>query len=425
MRTWAERFLRGLALVVVAAGCRAPEADDRGVRGDDLAIARSASPSAPPSALTPPGPGASDAAASGEKIPTGMVVIPEGVFLQGGVGEETSPQHEGIVARFLFDAAETTMAEYAACVAAGRCLAPKTDNPFCNARFADRAEHPVNCIDFVDASAYCAFVGKRLPTEREWEYAARGGREQRKYAWGDDEPSPARACFMHPGGSCPVRSYAAGAFGLYDMTGNVWEWTSSHFAPYPVVATAGATRVYRGGSWSRRFAKWMTNDLRNRYAEHEQSASLGVRCARSIEPRVCPPDTEARGDRCERVRGEPLCPAGHAWAAGACRPGGVVPAFVEAPRGLRPADDVSVEGRRSSASSARPPDGPPDAPTDKVAPIVTRSPAFDADCERHYPGRPQGYQVTGGRFHDREPVVVARGCKKRDTSVSWTSMCCP
>ncbi len=421
MRTWAESVPHVLALVVVVAGCRDRKADERDARIDDLGWAGSAVPAAPtPSATELPASSESPPAAPHLETPSGMMVIPEGVFLQGGVGEETSPQHEGIVARFLLDASETTMAEYAVCVAAGRCLAPKTDNPFCNARFADRAEHPVNCIDFIDASAYCASVGKRLPTEREWEYAARGGREQRRYSWGDDDPSPERACFMHPGGSCTVRSFAPGAFGLYDMTGNVWEWTSSYFAPYPEVAAAGATRVYRGGSWSRRFAKWMTNDLRNRYAEHEHSASLGVRCARSIEPLVCPVDTEARGPRCERVRGEPLCPPAHAWASGACRPGGVVPAFVDAPRGPSRADDARIGGTRPSAPTA-----PSAAPAENAAPVVTRSPAVDADCERHYPGRPHGFQVTGGRFHDREPLVVARGCKKRDTSVSWTSMCCP
>jgi len=78
-------------------------------------------------------------------------------------------------------------------------------------------------MTYTMAEAYCGFVGKRLPSEREWEYIARGGSEQRLYSWGDNDPTDKISCYMHVGGSCEVGSYPAGAFGLFDVSGNVWE----------------------------------------------------------------------------------------------------------------------------------------------------------------------------------------------------------
>ena len=187
--------------------------------------------------------------------PQGMVEVPAGVFLMGGESPENTPVHEVVVATFYLDLNEVTMEAYAACVTAGACKPPGVGNPFCNALLPDRARHPVNCVDWRDAESYCKYVGGRLPTEAEWEYAARGGAEQRPYSWGAEEPDRRRACYMHEGGSCVVGTHPAGAFGLFDMTGNVWEWTASWYGPFPGEADSGTTKVYRGGSWSRRFAK--------------------------------------------------------------------------------------------------------------------------------------------------------------------------
>src|SRR5262249_2484263 len=107
---------------------------------------------------------------------------------------------------------------------------PPNEAPFCNGLDESRRDHPVNCIDATMAAAYCHFAGGRLPTEAEWEYAARGGSEHRRYSWGAEPPDGSRACYYHAG-TCPVASFAPGAFGLYDVSGNVWEWTSSLFAP--------------------------------------------------------------------------------------------------------------------------------------------------------------------------------------------------
>lgn len=110
---------------------------------------------------------------------------------------------------------------------------------------ADRANHPVVQVAFEDAAAYAAWAGKALPTEVEWEYAARGGLDGAEFAWGDDlapggehrantwqGPFPWRN-FAADGfaGTCPVRSFPPNGYGLFEMCGNVWEWTTDWFAP--------------------------------------------------------------------------------------------------------------------------------------------------------------------------------------------------
>src|SRR5690606_12514952 len=127
---------------------------------------------------------------------------------------------------------EVTLAQYHKCVKAGSCKRAKADRFTCNqSRAKSHAEHRVNCVDHRQATAYCEWAGARLPSEVEWEYAARGGDKYYKYSWGNSHPDG--NCCWKQNGTCPVKSYAPGAFGLYDMTGNVWEWTSDWYGPYP------------------------------------------------------------------------------------------------------------------------------------------------------------------------------------------------
>ncbi len=331
----------------------------------------------------------------------------------GGTGLEDSPIHLVAVARFELDKTEVTMDAYGACVTAKKCEAPKEDNPFCNVKLESRGRHPVNCVDYRDAEAYCTFAGKRLPSEREWEYAARGGSEQRTFSWGEELPDTKRACYMHEGGSCQVGSFAPGAFGLYDMSGNVWEWTSSWFAAYPDEPAAGLFKVYRGGSWSRRFPKWLHNELRNRYRPDEHSASLGIRCAKSVVPIVCSSDAEARGDGCA-AKASPI--AAPATPCGPASANGNLPC----PATRLPA--VGLKPRGSEGLDADPLPAKPDPRTE--TPIRVRSAEFDGDCG-HYPGYPVSFTWRGGTFQAREPLVASSGCKKRDIGVGWTSTCCP
>ncbi|MER7759716.1 formylglycine-generating enzyme family protein [Streptomyces sp. NPDC097619] len=118
-------------------------------------------------------------------------------------------------------------------------------------RVTDRQNHPVVHVSWNDALAYCAWSGTRLPTETEWEYAARGGLEQRRYPWGDEPAEPGRRLNIWRGsfpdgperrpGTVPVTSYRPNGHGLYNTVGNVWEWCADSFAP--------GSRVMRGGSY--------------------------------------------------------------------------------------------------------------------------------------------------------------------------------
>nr|WP_037075930.1 formylglycine-generating enzyme family protein [Pseudonocardia spinosispora] len=127
----------------------------------------------------------------------------------------------------------------------------------------DRRNHPVVHVSWHDAVAFCAWSGTRLPTEAEWEFAARGGLEQARYPWGDTLTDHGRhRCNIWQGefptvntlddghlGTAPVKEYRPNGYGLFNMVGNVWEWTSEPFAPPSGVEQADDPRAMRGGSY--------------------------------------------------------------------------------------------------------------------------------------------------------------------------------
>jgi hypothetical protein len=307
--------------------------------------------------------------------------------------DEESPRHRVAVRSFCLGTTEVTVDGYQRCQAAGRCDGGHQGKFLCNGARADRADHPINCLDWEQARALCSFGGGRLPTEREWEYAARGGAEQRSYPWGPETPE-GRACYDHVG-TCKVGSYPPGAFGLLDMGGNVWEWTASTFGPYPAEAPDGPFKVYRGGSFSRRFPNWLRSGLRNRFRAEEWGAHLGVRCAADLAGASCPAGSQPAGAGCE--------PDGSTGAAGA-------PA---APRA--PVAGGSDPVARAAASGPEPPRN--------GAPLTrTRDPQFDADCVRWKPGRPVCYTIRGGGFAERQQAKGS--CVNRDVGVGYNSVCC-
>lgn len=184
------------------------------------------------------------APAATEPTPADMLHVPGGSFRMGadGVGEaDEQPAHAASLRGFWLDRTEVTNGRYLECVQAGKC-APFRDDVA--RRFGAGPEagfrgeqQPVVGVSFQDASSYCAFRGKRLPREVEWERAARGD-DQRVFAWGNAQPSPELACYGRKPGAKgattdPVGSHprGAGPYGHLDLTGNVWEWTSDIYDP--------------------------------------------------------------------------------------------------------------------------------------------------------------------------------------------------
>lgn len=180
-----------------------------------------------------------------EPCPPDMLKVPGGTFSMGadGVGElDEQPSHAVSVKSFYLDRTEVTNARYLECVQSGQC-APFRDNVARSFGAGPEsgfrgAEQPVVGVSFADATSYCAFRGKRLPSEAEWERAARG-EDGRVFAWGNQKPTAELACYgrkpgakgattdavgSHPGG--------AGPYGHLDLTGNVWEWTADLYDPY-------------------------------------------------------------------------------------------------------------------------------------------------------------------------------------------------
>jgi len=242
-----------------------------------------------------------------------MVRIPTGCFDMGdsfaeGDGDEL-PVHNVCISGFEMDVYEVTNAYYAACVADGGCTPPPAASSYSRPSYYGEPAYddfPVLRVSWYQAEAYCFWAGKRLPTEAEWEFAARGGLAGKRYPWGDSITC-ADAChergfswqpcygYCHSGmcdnDTHPVGIYAPNGYGLYDMAGNVWEWVNDWYqAGYYAVSpvndppgpASGTERVLRGGAWS-----WFADGQRVAFRDSDQplpfyaSHNVGFRCARS------------------------------------------------------------------------------------------------------------------------------------------------
>lgn len=247
--------------------------------------------------------------------PDGMILLQGGRFSRGsnhvpeGSALDERPIQEIAVATFCMDRTEVTMEAYAACVTEGVCTpAREKDPPYVwSEQFTwgkpSRGKHPINGVAFAQARAYCKHMGKRLPTENEWEFAARGIKS-RLYPWGDAPLSSKllNACdtscrkegkkhglfwiaiFEEDDGfpyTAPVGSFPAGATpeGILDMEGNVGEWTEGDPCAYDKPECKSGGNIARGSSWLEQFKGTIRSSARTRMPNGESYASIGFRCA--------------------------------------------------------------------------------------------------------------------------------------------------
>jgi formylglycine-generating enzyme required for sulfatase activity/serine/threonine protein kinase len=310
------------AVVLVAAGLGAFALTRH--PASPAAQAAQVSSTAPPAAF----PSASASAATGPKpCPANMIAITGGSFFMGsdeGLAME-KPAHRVLLSPFCIDKYEVTTEGYKACSDEGRCKRAGTTNdyegltdkerkaldPLCNARDPQgRATHPINCVDWDMADKYCREQKKRLPTEAEWEFSARGP-DGRKYPWGDEDPKAGllnacgtecaawgkkngleqKAMYESDDGfpnTAPVGSFPKGAsrYGVEDVVGNVWEWVGDWYGPYgpddekdPKGPDKGEARVIRGGAWNGSYPSWVRPTFRYRNAPTARTHGIGFRCA--------------------------------------------------------------------------------------------------------------------------------------------------
>jgi len=257
-----------------------------------LLIASAPASSAPPAAST---------------CPPGMKSIPGGSYTVFGSNEHATVQP------FCLDTTEVTVEAFSACVAAKGCATPSaTGNPpskfdqFCNYHHPEnRGKHPINCVDWAQAQAYCAFAGKRLPTQYEWNWAAQGGSKGNSYPWGKQRPTATLAngcgpeCFanltkklgmkpneaqrpLYPDNdgwpeTAPVGSFKAGEnpFGLLDMAGNVSEWNATQ-EKGPKDVRYGIC----GGSWIDESPENLYSFRANSLPRDGRMPIVGFRCAK-------------------------------------------------------------------------------------------------------------------------------------------------
>jgi formylglycine-generating enzyme required for sulfatase activity len=324
-----------VVLLLAACASQSPQVSAAPVQEDPAAVPTQAPPAEEAAAAEPASPAgeaqadepASQPAVSAtpaesttrtsEKDQMVEIFIPAGEFIMGSDSPESKqgipggraypegPQHTVTLPGYWIDKFEVTNRQYALCVADGACNPPEVNYSASHEHYFDSpefADYPVIFVSWFSAQSYCKWTGRRLPTEAEWEKAARGT-DGRLYPWGNDPISGEYANFCdsvclrthanpayydgYPE-TAPVGSFPKGAspYGLMDMAGNVWEWTSTVPNPYPYDAldgredSPGFEQVWRGGPWSN--GTWYQRaSTRYRSVPIYRYFNLGFRCAAS------------------------------------------------------------------------------------------------------------------------------------------------
>ncbi len=245
--------------------------------------------------------------------PKATVLVPEGTFQMGcnatldeDCKAQEKPQHEVWLDAYSIDIHETTVGDWKLCVKAGKCKPPVGTYSYCNWALKNTDSHPVNCVNWFQASAFCAWAGGRLPTEAEWEKAARGGCElygadcatkTPKWPWGAAEPDCTRAIFdagkgigCGKGTTQPVGGRPAGKspYGVHDMAGNVVEWVNDRFdiwyyaqspAKNPNGSNKSSQRGRRGGGVDAKAVQLRSSRRDGDGPMHAHERAVGLRCA--------------------------------------------------------------------------------------------------------------------------------------------------
>ena len=236
-----------------------------------------------------------------------MVFVPAGDFLMGSVKDEPNvsddekPQHTVYLDSFWIDRYEVTNVQYKRCVDAGKCQPPKQTGSTTRASYYGNAlfdNYPVIWVSWGDANAYCQWAGKKLPTEAQWEKAARDT-DGRVYPWGNDfDQSRVNAGYIR-GDTTEVGSYPNGEspYGALDMAGNVWEWVADWYdetyysrleqsqnspPKNPQGPSSGQSRVRRGNSWGFGTVEVRAAN-RDRFDPTESANDVGFRCAQPAQ----------------------------------------------------------------------------------------------------------------------------------------------
>ena len=238
-------------------------------------------------------------------VPEGMVLIPAGKFRMGTVhlvSKTAEPIHLVTLDAFYIDKYEVTLGEY------NHFLMETGHRPLPQwiSKYAPTDNHPVVGVSWHDAMAYATWAGKRLPTEAEWEKAARGGLSDKNYPWGNEAPAPSRANYgKNVGTTMPVGEYPPNAFGLYDVVGNVAEWCLDAWDadfyteapqenPFAGLKSRDTTledfqtikglRVVRGGAWSYMREGTLMVGARTKGDALTKYGNIGFRCAKDALP---------------------------------------------------------------------------------------------------------------------------------------------